>query len=333
MMLVAASSRCRAAIGHGAVWCLRPMTTMPPCVACLRSSTAPTFLRAAAVVASAIWAHDAGRRQRSACVTACAGGERQLSAEDRSAVEAKLVDDVVGAFPDRSASWVTAGHVQRMLCATCGDEALASAKLKQSVAWKRDVLDRWRAEQAEILRATETRVIAIGQQGRPLIYSGCVNQRRGEVAGKLLACVWDQALQEAGPTAQMDYVLDGHGYQPLLNLDIMPYLRVAGSLDSYFAERFHRIIIIDMPTVLVWVVRAIMPLLPTKTRDKLCVVQRSDPEQMQKLYDLCVDEDMRKMLSELLQMNKLAKSSSEREVTHALTNSFLAYQRDKTVDL
>ena len=35
----------------------------------------------------------------------------------------------------------------------------------------------------------------------------------------------------------MDYVLDAHGYQPLLNLNFMPYLNVAGSLNSYFAER------------------------------------------------------------------------------------------------
>ena len=148
---------------------------------------------------------------------------------------------------------------------------------------------------------------------RPLVYSGCVNQRRGEVAGVILACVWHKvgecsnfstsetsrnrarrwrrpALPLSGLASctcrhnsacctactaavgirpRMDYVLDAHGYQPLLNLNFMPYLNVAGSLNSYFAERFlcrsqcsrpprsgvqslrfHRIVLLDVPTVM-----------------------------------------------------------------------------------
>ena len=44
--------------------------------------------------------------------------------------------------------------------------------------------------------------MALGFGQRPLVYSGCVNQRPGEAAAVILACVWHEALQEAGPQAQ-----------------------------------------------------------------------------------------------------------------------------------
>ncbi|CAE7172531.1 unnamed protein product, partial [Symbiodinium pilosum] len=199
------------------------------------------------------------------------------------------------------------------------DEELAVKKLKESVVWKRDTLTGWLESQAESLPTAETRVIAIGHESRPLVYSGCVNQRRGEVAGVILACVWHKALEDAGPTAQMDYVLDAHGYQPLLNLNFMPYINVAGSLNSYFAERFHRIVLLDVPTVMSVLMKAILPVLPQKTREKLFFVRRDEPESMSALHDLCVNEDMKGMIQQLLKMNGEATSSDGREATHRLT--------------
>lgn len=218
-----------------------------------------------------------------------------------------------------------------MLVATKGNQRLAVAKLKEAVLWKKATLNRWLEAQSHILPTTETRVIAIGRDSRPLVYSGCVNQRKGEVAGQLLACVWDQALQAAGATAQLDYVLDAHGYQPLLNLNIMPYLDVARSIDSYFAERFHRIVIIDVPRVLVWVIKLILPLMPAKTRKKVTFVRRDDPEQLQALInELCADGEMKDMFVELLRMNGEASSSAGREASHELTAAFLAAQRGRS---
>ncbi|CAK9110556.1 unnamed protein product [Durusdinium trenchii] len=151
------------------------------------------------------------------------------------------VDTAVAAvfedFSDGSASWVSPGHVQRMVQATEGNVDLAIQKLKEAVAWKRDTLDGWLSQQAKDLPTAETRVIAIGQDSRPLVYSGCVNQRKGEVAAVILACVWHQALEKAGPMTQLDYVLDAHGYQPLLNLNMMPYLRLAERVRRYMMKQ------------------------------------------------------------------------------------------------
>lgn len=288
----------------------------------------PRFARAAAAAAGAAASTTAARRGRpagrsrdlrSARVVACSAGD--------GSQEGQILTQVVEAFPDGAAQWVSLGDARRMLVATEGSSARAVKKLKEAVRWKAGTLDSWLAAEAETLKSAETRVIGIGRDSRPLVYSGCVNQRPGEEAGIILACVWDLALQEAGPEAKLDYVLDAHGYQPLLNLNVMPYLKVARSIDSYFAERFHKIVIMDVPRVLVWLIKQILRLMPDKTRQKVVFVSRSDAQQMQAVYDLCADEDMRRMMEELFRLNGLANSRAGREATHELTNSFLAAQR------
>eukprot|EP00928_Gymnodinium_smaydae_P053758 TRINITY_DN37684_c0_g1_i1.p1 TRINITY_DN37684_c0_g1~~TRINITY_DN37684_c0_g1_i1.p1 ORF type:complete len:344 (+),score=23.03 TRINITY_DN37684_c0_g1_i1:65-1096(+) len=261
--------------------------------------------------------------------TNCVACDEDYTSDASHAQEEEILNKVVAAFPDGAAAWLTGGDVKRMLVATEGDAPKAVAKLKEAAKWRMKTLNAWLAIEADNLRTAETRVVAIGHQMRPLVYSGCVNQRRGEEAGRILACVWDAALNEAGPMAQLDYVLDAHGYQPLLNLNVMPYLNLARSLDSYFAERFHQIVILDMPKVLVWLIQAILPLMPAKTRNKVLFVSRSNPDQMESLFRLCVDEEMKTMFEELLLINGRATSSVSREDTHRLTNCFLASQRSK----
>jgi len=253
-------------------------------------------------------------------------GARARAAAACEPSEARVLRSLQESFPDGTAAWLVEGDVRRMFVATRGDETLALAKLKEAVRWKSTTLDGWLAREARSLPTAETRVIAIGHDSRPMVYSGCVNQRPGEVAGVILACVWHRALQEAGPTAQMDYVLDAYGYQPLLNMNIMPYLNVARHIDSFFAERFHRIVIIDVPRVLVWVIKAILPLMPAKTREKVVFVQRDAPEQMAALFDLCAGEEMKVMLQELLKMNGPGATGAAREATHELTERFRASQ-------
>jgi len=257
-------------------------------------------------------------------MTQCCENE-DLAPSDHVSIAAAIAED----FPDGSAAWISAGDVERMLRATEGNFELANKKLQEAVIWKRDILDGWLQSQASDLPTAETRVVAIGKKSRPLVYSGCVNQRKGEVAAVILACVWHQALEKAGSTAQLDYVLDAHGYQPLLNLNMMPYLSLARSINSFFAERFHRIIVLDMPVVLSMLVKAILPLLPTKTRQKLFFMRRDDPESMSALYELCTDEEMKDMLDTLLTMNGKATSSDGRETTRELTEGFLALQEAK----
>ena len=64
-------------------------------------------------------------------------------------------------------------------------------------------------------------------------------ESRIEIHGSCIVPVIILLLVRTPPWIQprMDYVLDAHGYQPLLNLNFMPYINVAGSLNSYFAER------------------------------------------------------------------------------------------------
>ena len=218
-------------------------------------------------------------------------------------------------------------HCVRMLRATRQDAELARAKLLAAERWRRAALEPWRRDLEAQLGACETRVIAVGQDERPLVYTGCVHQRRGEDGARLLALVWDAALREADERrqdcAQLDYVLDARGFQYLLNLNPLPYLEVAKGMDGYFAERFHRIIVLDMGTAMTWLWQLIKPLLPPKTAQKIFFLSRDD---LDPLFELC-DQETRACVEDLLRLNASATPRTGRQESHALTNALLERQR------
>ena len=121
----------------------------------------------------------------------------------------------------------------------------------------------------------------VGGERDVICWVACCTSQLGILGPKPLPCF----------EMRLDYVLDAHGYQPLLNLNVMPYLSLAQSLNSYFAERLHRIVVLDMPMVMSLLVKAIVPLLPSKTRQKLFFARRGDKESLKPLYELCRDQE------------------------------------------
>merc|ERR1719503_86238 len=107
----------------------------------------------------------------------------------------------------------------------------------------------------------------------------------------------------------MDVIFDTHGLQVMLNLDVRPILQLAGSLDSFFAERFHRIYVIDLPSVANFIWKAVKPVLPPKTREKIKFVSLSKPQEKDMLEDVCRDGEMLTMFQELLEMNRRANKN------------------------
>jgi len=223
------------------------------------------------------------------------------------------------------ADWVVESDAQRMLVATEGDDELAVKKLKDAALWRVNTLTGWISDEAK--RAPlECRVIALGEKKRPMLYCCAVHQRSGDTP-RQWACAWEQALQSAAAMSQFDFIIDGHGFQPMLNLNPAPFLQVAGALDSYFAERVHQIFVVDFPSAARFIWNAIQPLLPPKTRQKVNFVARGSPEEMNKLYDLCCQEGMQEMLQALLKLNKSATNKTEKNVSHNHTNEFVEKQK------
>lgn len=248
-----------------------------------------------------------------------------------AAQHSAIVADVRSAFPSGSGDWIVSADAQRMLVATEGDDQLARKKLKQAVRWRETTLEGWIAsEGGDRKLPMETRAIALGAGERPLLYVCGVHQVTGEVPPVHFAVVWQQLLASAPPCTQMDFVMDCFGFQLLLNLHIGPWLKLAPSLDSYFAERLHSIIVLDMPAAARFIWKAVRPLLPPKTREKIRFCSYKSPSDMKLLYDICLDDDARCMLKSLIEMNREATNKTGRHQSHALTRGFLERQIDMT---
>merc|ERR1719183_2587516 len=102
----------------------------------------------------------------------------------------------------------------------------------------------------------------------------------------------------------MDIIFDTHGFQLMLNLNPSPILQLAASVDSYFAERLHRIYVIDLPSVANFIWKAVQPVLPPKTREKIKFVTLSKPADKALVESVCVDGEMLTMFRKLLGMNR-----------------------------
>jgi hypothetical protein len=198
---------------------------------------------------------------------------------------------------------------------------LAWKKLEKASAWKKSTLDQWRREVKDP-QWSEPRVISEDNQGRPVIYSCAVHQVRGDHVPSALALAIENAVRMSGvPGTQVSVLLDCRGFQPLLNLDLRPILNLAPSFDSYFAERLHRIYVIDQQPIGQHIGNLVLSLLPQRTRNKVHFVQSEDISQWYE--DLGLDAPTCSMLKELLRMNGLATNATGRGESVTFTRDFL----------
>eukprot|EP00929_Paragymnodinium_shiwhaense_P016035 TRINITY_DN12416_c0_g1_i1.p1 TRINITY_DN12416_c0_g1~~TRINITY_DN12416_c0_g1_i1.p1 ORF type:complete len:442 (-),score=54.95 TRINITY_DN12416_c0_g1_i1:137-1339(-) len=238
-----------------------------------------------------------------------------------------IAADVRKHFQDlqsNAAAWISEADAQRLLVATEGDAQLARTKLKQAVSWKEGTFDAWLEADAE----REMRLVAWGHGGRPMVYHCAVHQQKGDILAANWACCWHKSVQMASdPCSQIDIVLDCTGFQPWLNLTVTPYFKLAPSMDSFFAERIHRMIIIDFPRIAGFLWSGTKALLPPKTRQKVHFIHTSDAKSMEVLHELCVDDSMRSMLDGVMRMNRAATPSTGRSESHRRTERFLQSQQ------
>jgi hypothetical protein len=224
-------------------------------------------------------------------------------------------------FRAKGAEWVTAKDAMRLLDAADGNQDLARKKLEKAAAWKQSTLDPWRREVKDP-KWSEPRVISEDEQGRPVIYSCAVHQVRGDHVPSAVALAIENAIHMSGvPETQVSVLLDCRGFQPLLNLDLRPIMNLAPSFDSYFAERLHRVYVIDQQPVGQHIGKMVLSLLPPRTRAKVHFVQS---DEISRYYDdLGLDAPTFSMLKELLRMNGLANTATGRGESVTFTRDFL----------
>jgi len=263
-------------------------------------------------------------------VDASSSTEEEISCASDGDLCATMAQDVRREFSDGSADWVSEATVQRLLVGAEGDSKLARRRLTEAVRWRRDTLQPWLDEKACQEQEQELRLIAFGQQGRPMLYLCSAHQQPEEGAPELATLLDGAISQSPDPLVQIDIVFDTHGFHRGLlgRAGVTPYIRLAPAFEAYFAERVHRVVLVDMPGIVSAFWRLVRPSLPPKTRSKVVLAYRNNSASMEQILSLSADDGMREMVAGLLEMNGRATAATGRHESHSRTEAFLRRQRE-----
>jgi hypothetical protein len=157
----------------------------------------------------------------------------------------------------------------RLLHKYNGDLQKSAAMLETALIWRQQ--HERLLTLREFKEATDLRIIGNDGEGRPILYQCARNQLLPNSQGldqyvvRMLQAI---DVMPAG-VSTMIHIWDIHGMKIMLNLNpaaIMSLLRV---LEAYFAERMHQLFVIDAPRSAQFLIDAVWPLVPERTRQKV----------------------------------------------------------------
>merc|ERR1719321_315884 len=232
--------------------------------------------------------------------------------------------------------WVDTAVARRLIAFTDGDVEAAKQKLREGEAWREKYLAKWEKDwplpdgKDLSRRAPDCRVIADGKDGRQMLYGSARNQIEGEAAEQW-ALAWERAVAGRPGDEKIDFVMDAHGYNGLINLDPRPSLRLVPAMDSYFAGRVQGFYILDFPRVAEAMWNLLKSTMPQKTVESVHFLRTNRPEDMKRLDEICGSPEQAQMLQELLRQNRVPHDEGQlnrRARTRMFTDAFLAQQRE-----
>lgn len=167
-------------------------------------------------------------------------------------------------------SYCDAALCRRLLRKYGGDLRKSSEKLEAALVWRQRHERLLTTLQFE--EASDLRVIGSDVAGRPILYQCCRNQMLSNSRGLEQYVVrMTQAVAMMPPGVQtMTHVWDMHGLKLHLNLNPVSVVKLLNALEGYFAGRMHRLLVVDMPRVAVYLKDAVWPAVPEDTRKKVC---------------------------------------------------------------
>lgn len=182
----------------------------------------------------------------------------------------------LGGLSDFAKAFCTEALCVRLLRKYNGDLHRSTSKLEAVL--------RWRERNERLLsshrfqEASDLRVIGFDVAGRPLLYQCARNQLLQNSKGLDQYVVrMVQAIDMMPPgVSTMTHIWDMHGMRMLLNLNPNAVLQLLSVLEGYFAERMHELIIVDVPQVAQFLVEAIWPAVPERTRKKVFFLSAKD---------------------------------------------------------
>jgi len=185
-----------------------------------------------------------------------------------------------------AALWCDQAAAGRMLRATEGDVDLAVHKMVEALKWRdrnQHILE------GNVKLSGDNRCVGLDAHGNSIWYACQANQiLTCPPCIDEITCEFERMLtllDLQGHGGRVVCVHDVFGFDVWKNLNITRLIDIAAALNSYFADRLEKYIIVDIPKGAMFCWRASKPVLPPKTRNKFVFVDQKGCLEL--LAELC----------------------------------------------
>lgn len=157
----------------------------------------------------------------------------------------------------------------RLLQKYSGDLQKSAAMLETALIWRQQ--HERLLTLREFKEATDLRIIGNDSARRPILYQCARNQLLPNSQGLDQYVVRMLQAIDTMPdgVSTMTHVWDLHGLKIMLNLNPAAVLALLRVLEAYFAERMHQLLVVDAPRSAQFLIDAVWPLVPERTRQKV----------------------------------------------------------------
>lgn len=192
----------------------------------------------------------------------------------------------LGALSDFAKAFCTRELCLRLLRKYRGDVARSAAKLEAMLRWRESNEGLLTSRQFQ--ESSDLRVIGFDAKGHPMLYHCARNQLLpNSRALDQYVVRMVQAIDMMPPgVSTMTHIWDMHGMRIMLNLNPGAVVQLLSVLEGYFAERMHELLIIDAPRAAHFIIDAIWPVVPERTRKKVFFL--SAQEALKHLAESCL---------------------------------------------
>jgi len=210
--------------------------------------------------------------------------------------------------------WANLGTARRMVQACEGDDDRARRSFFQAMELR--LRDREVYTTLVHEKHCDLRIIGHDKHHRPVIYFCAHNQRNGirAIRDQLLAHFEGACRMAEDGDGQINFVVDMYGLRPTLFSDYQAIKDLAQSLGAVFAERIHRIVIVDFSSAAQTIWWMLKPFLSPVTQRKFSF------SSFHHALQLCrdeLDEETAKRVQASMEVNRDEDASSQSREKHA----------------
>lgn len=209
--------------------------------------------------------------------------------------------------------WANIFTAKRMLKANIFDQQKAVEMFLQALEFR--AKDRKLFQTMHCEARSDMRVIGRDRQEKPIIYMCAGSQTESlKFVRDQFVVTFEAACKITNEDGTVVFVCDMHGLRPHLNLDFMVMKDLADCLGTVFAERIHKIIVVDFSRAaqaLWWMLR---PMLKETTQRKFAFVGNAQAKEMLKDE---LDNEMFKRMCDTFDINRDANCTAADQMLHA----------------